>query len=582
MSHKRCQIGLLLLGLIVLSLIVACGEKPPSFAPVTADCNPTPALEPSLSSHVESISYLGPDLYGPVHSLNVGGDMIYLGLGNTFAIMDASNSAEPRLVGTLPLIDPDIGLPFTDFSVHDGLAYLSWGGKNYTIDVSDPTQPREVVCTLAVPWPQAAKAFGGRYFISNSSLGGIQIEERPLDAALPTPVASYATYTTPKIEWQQPPDQLIPLPALTESEPMYVRRYTFDDRYLYLLNVIRIPGDYCCGSLTILDLENPAKPRHISTTELPPEYAPLNLAVAEDMLFISFFEPRGYNPHTYMYDISNRRKPKQVASIPGITLPYVHDGYAYFPGEQKIDIWDLHGEKGPRVVGRIEIPGMTDNVRAQWENRLTFVGDDIYFSAESALSVLNNEEPANPFLIEQMTFPLLPRSPRLTVSNGRLMSIMATPYQSNIQTWKPDEAGQKGEWQPLPGTTISGEFEDITTAGDWVYALDVDAVVGSTTTYLYGYNLNAASPVPTTTLTIPDFDGRKSAADFPYLYLLESTQEYSAIKVVDVSNPADPELVREVPLEPAYYQDLVVWEDSLYVVSTLFESALWHFDISDR
>jgi hypothetical protein len=35
-------------------------------------------------------------------------------------------------------------------------------------------------------------------------------------------------------------------------------------------------------------------------------------------------------------------------------------------------------------------------------------------------------------------------------------------------------------------------------------------------------------------------------------------------------------------LEPVYYQDLVVWQDSLFLVSTVGSGDLWRFDISDR
>jgi hypothetical protein len=385
-------------GLVLLFLTAACNDEPPPMI-VTAECNPTPVIASPLPEIVESVDYLGLEVYGPVHSLRVVGDKVYMGLGDAFAVMDASNAAEPSLLGTLPLAGQTNRMPISSFSIHDNLAYFTWGGTNFTVDVSNPNEPVEVNCTSAVPWPGAANAFGERYYISNSTLGGIRIEERPLGAA-PLAVASYATYTAHELEWRQPPGQPVPLPALVGSEPMYVRQYTFDERYLYLLNVIRIPGDYCCGALTILDLQNPAEPRHISTTQLPVEYAPFYLKAAEEMLFITFHQPRGRNPRTILYDISNKRKPVELTAIPGFALPYIHNGYAYFPGDAKFDIWELWGKDGPKLVGRIELPGLT----TQGENRLAFVGEYIYYSAGSTLAILNNEDPANPYLNYALSF----------------------------------------------------------------------------------------------------------------------------------------------------------------------------------
>lgn len=386
---------------LLLLLIAACNDRPPP-PTVTAECNPVPVLSASLPEIVESVDYQGPELSGPVHSLHVVGDKVYLGLGDAFAVMDASNPAEPRLLGTLPLAGQRNQGPITNFSIHENLAYFAWGGRNFTVDVTRPTNPVEVNCTSAVPWPGATNAFRERYYISNSTLGGVRIEERPPLGATPLAVASYATHTAPELTWRQPPGQILPLPALTESEPMYVRRYTFDDRYLYLLNVIRVPGDYCCGALTILDLENPAEPRHISTTQLPVEYAPFNLKAAEEMLFITFHQPRGRNARTILYDISRKRRPVELVAIPGFALPYVHNGYAYFPGDGKFDIWLLRGEDGPKLVGRIAIPGLT----AQGEKRLAFVQGYIYYAADTTLAILDNEDPANPYLVDQMTYSL--------------------------------------------------------------------------------------------------------------------------------------------------------------------------------
>jgi hypothetical protein len=72
------------------------------------------------------------------------------------------------------------------------------------------------------------------------------------------------------------------------------------------------------------------------------------------------------------------------------------------------------------------------------------------------------------------------------------------------------------------------------------------------------------------------------AAAYPYIYLVESTLEVAKLLVVDVSDPTNPALVWEMPLEFAYYHDLAVWEDNLYLASTGVSSGIWLFDISNR
>jgi hypothetical protein len=374
--------------LIVLALLGGCGERPPP-PRVTAACNPLPAPTPEVAA--------GELPQDTVHSLHVAGERLYLATGGSFGIMDISNPAQPVLAGTVRLAGGGPA-PIQNFSVQGELAYFSWGGQDFTIDVSNPARPLQVTCASAVPWPAASAAFGDRYFISNSLMGGIRIEERPHGRG-PVQVASFTVSTVPEIAWEQPRGQMLPLPSLTQVEPMYVRRYTFDERYLYLLNVIRIPGDYCCGRLTILDLRNPAEPRHISTTDLPAEYAPFGIKAAGSRLFITFYEPRGYNPKVIIYDISRKGRPAPLTTIPTFTMPAVHAGHAYFPADGALHIWDLEGEDGPVLIGRIHIPGVTDILLNQVENRMAFAGSIMYIAAGDRLAVLNNEQPGSPYLL---------------------------------------------------------------------------------------------------------------------------------------------------------------------------------------
>jgi hypothetical protein len=450
--------------------------------------------------------------------------------------------------------------------------------------VSNPAEPVEVGCTSAVPWPGAESAFAGRYFISNSTRGGIIIEERPTGSlAGSVEVASYAVWTARRLEWRQPADRWIPLPALTEPEPMYVRNYTFDERYLYLANVLRVPGDYCCGRLTILDLENPAQPRHISTTPLPAEYAPLHLKVTENFLFISFYEARGYNPYMAMYDIRDKGKPVEVVSVPGLELPQVHNGYAYLPGRSGMDLWDLEEEDKPELVSVIDFPGISEATAfLGLNNSFVFVGDTIYLADRGTLAVLDNHDPTNPFLVSQMQFGHLPKVERLPVSGGRMGAITTVMLNGELRFLEGEAAQQMGEWKPLPEPGERRWYEDIAIAGDYLYSLDVHGASGIRGSNVYIFDMSdPAEPAQAGHLFLENFRSQKMAAAFPYLYLLKSEQS-PALGIIDISDPANPFLTAELALEASYYQDLVVWEENLYIASTVGNGGPWRSSAADH
>jgi hypothetical protein len=561
--------------LLILILLAACNDDTGTNTAVTAECNPTTIHRPTLPEFVEGIDYLGPEVHGPVHSPSVDGDRVYVGLGDSFAVLDVSNAAEPRLMGSTPLYGRTPRSGYNNFIVQDNVAYFFQVNDEYKVDVSNPEAPVLVRCRSDVPWPEAVEAFEGLYYIYNSSQGGIRITERVSPLATEYEVATYTTNTPPELEWNQPSGQLVPLPSFAETDSMYVRNYTFDDRYLYLIDVLRIPGDYCCGALTILDLKNPSEPSHISTTQLPAELSPFSVKVAEDFLFINLSEPRGYNQNVYIYDISNKRNPELLTMVPGFTLPQVHDGYAYFPNKEAIDIWELDGRDGPVLVGRIDIPGITDYQAAYGQKQMAFVGDYIYFAAGPTLAIINNEEPANPYLTDQVDFQNRPRVQSVAGGNGRLAGIDNGPLANGLGVLSLDDEFDGSNWLSLPEQQVM--YDDIAVDGDYVFALEYDGV-SDTNVHLFDLE---GTEVTTATIKIEAFEGRRIAAVYPYVYVLQPTFDKLELKVMDISDTDNPVEVWNIGLAASVYQDLAVWEDSLYLSSTTDNGAVLRFDISE-
>ncbi len=559
---------------VMIGLLIGAGCSEPTLPEVTAVCNPVAHSSPALPVIVESIVYERAKAHGPIVSLHVVGEWIYLGMGDAFAVVDAKGTDDLLVVGWLPL-GKYSWLPYQNFSVRDGLVYFTWDEENYTIDVSNPAEPKRVRCTSAVPWPAAEGAFEGQYFISANRSGGITIEERPLGARLPFEVASYTTTTIPELHWQQPPGQVVPLPDLQAGQPMLVRSYTFDDRYLYLLNVLRDIGEDCCGRLTILDLDNPFDPVHVSTIALPSELVPYSLEVAGDRLFVNFYDPLSINHSIGMYDIGNIRRPVEMIAVPGIAQPTVHGEYGYFPGEEDVDIWKLDGPE-PELVGEILIPGVTDSIVSQNGGRMVFVGETVYLAGYDRLAVLNNEDGDNPYLVEELAFPTSPVVERFAVGDGRITGVTRDwmLYQMTLGA-----NGDFGKWTEVLEAQWSISMVDVSLSADLVAVLGLELKgPGSFETHLALFD-GLGNPVGA--LSIPDVEGRRIGSAFPYLYVLQTTMDNPVLIVVDFSDLERPKVVDEIGLELAIYQDIAVDGENLYLASTTASGGVSRFDISD-
>lgn len=103
--------------------------------------SPTPVPQPTAGEGeqlpvVEELAFTVSEQYGGVpHALAVDGTTVYVGFGPRLFVLDASDSANPQLLGqSEPL--PDI---IRGVEVADGLAYLAGGrGGLIVLDVADP------------------------------------------------------------------------------------------------------------------------------------------------------------------------------------------------------------------------------------------------------------------------------------------------------------------------------------------------------------------------------------------------------------------------------------------------------------
>lgn len=575
---KRWAAGLLLT-LLVAFAVGACRDEPAPLppTPVPVMCNPIPVDPSPLPDFVESVTFQEPEIHGPIHSLHVAEEMLYLGFGDSFGIMDASNAAEPELVGTFSLYDQPRLQSINYVSIVNKLAYVGWASRNFVVDFSNLENLKEVYCNTGIP--SNIPLFAERYSFFRPEMGGIIINERPLDAGSSRQVAHYANYTATEISWNRSPDQLVPRPDITRPRAMIVRSFTFDDRYLYMIDVNPTNS---AENLSVIDLKNPSNPRRISMITLGygPGF-PSYLRISEGFLFIVYIDLSDLMiSEMKIYDIRNKEELVELTSAFGTSLPLFDKDHAYIPTLAGLDVWKLGSETEPELVNNIEIAGAGNIVRDIDSHQLAKVGDYIYFAAGSSLVILDNQAPGNPVVVYQEAFPLTPHVERIAISEGLIGATVGEAQEQEIQTLEIDDQGNMGEWRLVPGSLSDERFRDIV-MDDHIYSIREDNTIGG-----YGSSLLAFLPNSEfdssleSNVYFPDYQSWKMAADNQYLYML-IVREDSAITIVDIANSASPVIAGEIDLDLSFGRDLVVWDDDLYVFTSDEDRGLYHVDISD-
>jgi hypothetical protein len=107
-----------------------------------------------------------------------------------------------------------------------------------------------------------------------------------------------------------------------------------------------------------------------------------------------------------VYDISDKEMPRELFSIPSSNLPVLHNRFAYFLSNRKIEIWDLEKENGSEQVGQISIPEVTDTLAWLNKNRIAFIENYLYFAYGPTLYIFDNLVSSDPVLIDQIEYPL--------------------------------------------------------------------------------------------------------------------------------------------------------------------------------
>ncbi len=171
----------LLLVLLAMALLGACGGQPDGRLRRVHSALPAPADRPTLA--LEPVADL--DLPGIPRSLLVSGDALYVFMNQEgLATVDLTNPGRPRLVGHLAGNDDKIvpGKHLYYSGRIDG-ERLVVADRHYgitTLDLADPLRPR-LLDTLPIPGNQPihVERIGADYFVSSASYGLIRLTGEP-------------------------------------------------------------------------------------------------------------------------------------------------------------------------------------------------------------------------------------------------------------------------------------------------------------------------------------------------------------------------------------------------------------------
>ena len=209
--------------------------------------------------------------YSPCLTVDRG--LAYLG-GSEFRVLDLSDPAAPKIVGTLPA--PDY---VWDIAVLGSRAYLAEGWGLSILDISDPTSPT-LVGHVAIPGPVWSISVNGVYACVTTEGAGSSVVDIS-DPASPSVVGTCAL-------------------------PGDARDIALRGSHAYVTDM---------AGLRVLDLTRPTEPRLVGSVDMPAQARAL--AISGARAYVTDLGDATHPTSLHVVDISHPMRPVIVNSVPG-------------------------------------------------------------------------------------------------------------------------------------------------------------------------------------------------------------------------------------------------------------------------
>lgn len=315
------------------------------------------AVSPLQASQVTNLNVekSGEWIEGSNYAVATSGNLVYLGNGSQFQVIDVTDPDSPATLASVTL--PGIPKKAYGIDVLDGLAYVSAWDKVCVFDVTDPVDP---VLILEQDVPHSMRVEASDDHICVSGLEGVRIMEWASDGTL-TQLSKY-------------PD----------TQDIYVSSpdATVRGDYLY----------YSYGGMTVFDISDPAVPLIVGEhNEYPRGYT--RIALQGNQAFVITGDL------LRVFDVSDPAHPTKIDSLktPGYTGRFTDIAmigrFAYCATNEGLLVIGVPGGDRPTVV---------------WESGIGATGlaisnNRVFVSHDSWLRSLDITDPASP--VEGWIFP---------------------------------------------------------------------------------------------------------------------------------------------------------------------------------
>jgi hypothetical protein len=329
---------------------------------------PTPLMKSSqdlkLAGHID----------GPVQSVFTTGSYAYVSIGSEMAVLDLTDTAHPKLVGSLRL-----PAKATDIYVEGHYVYAAvgeWGIR--IIDVSNPTVPSEVGSyRTPVSVDEVIVSKGYAYFPLSACNGGGELQPTKCTGALQ--IVDVSNPTNPVQVGCHEIPRLLPTSMAIDGDYTYISGLDYGRSKV----------------LRIMDISDPTMVSETNTHDTTYMGA---LAVADDYAYVA----TGYHK-LQILNVSNPRGPTEAGlydSLNAINGPQneiynvaVLGKYAYLAiGDMGIQVLDISDSAQPLPVGAYNMDGRIKDI--------AIMGNIIYVATDiNGLQIIDVTNPSVPLKI---------------------------------------------------------------------------------------------------------------------------------------------------------------------------------------
>jgi hypothetical protein len=497
---------------------------------VTGEASSDAVTVPQGEVTIEPLGHFG----GLLFSIAVpptGEDYVYLGEGSGLTVLDTSNPSQPRQVGGLPMNGSDV----KDVDILESTAYVLKDGRLHVVDLSDPTS-LTLMGETDVPGTGRAVAAAGSYAYVAADVGGTDgwvYTVDVSDATDPDPVGSYDTVG-------------LASDVHAAGDAAYV-------------------ADSVAG-LLILDVTNPISPSLLSSYPTPGSVHGVQV-VSTTAYLLTLDEPT-LDYWLRIVDVSDPTDPTPLGAYDApdaVNDVRVFDGMAYLAsGSDGLHIVDLSDPANP-------VPLSTSST--EWWADKVAVSDTHAYLIGNALQIFDVSDPADPDVLGDYERP-----------NFVLDVVVDYPYYY-LAGW--DKLWVVDMTDPVAPAVLGSS--DLSTSNLWLRRLSLSAHPQTGDPLIYAANQGAGVEIldvvdpsnPTLLGGYPapvDNEVNDVFAVGPYAYVVTDDDGNGRLRILDVSNPANPDEI-EVYDTPGDAQRVFVADDVAYVADG--KEGLRLIDVSD-